>query len=285
MKRIDWKKLGIIVLWTLSISGVIASLAFSEKEQNRVVCKQITININKDDENFFINKEDIYHIIFTGGDSLVGNSLSTINVKTLEKFITDNKYVKSADAYLDLNGKLCIEVKQRKPVLRVINTASNSFYIDEDGLKMPLSNNYSARVPVVNGNIAESYGGIYDSVQTQLVKDLYALAQYIHHDTFWDAQIEQIYVQENNDLILIPRVGNHKILLGDITDLKEKFENLIVFYTRALPKVGWDTYSVINVKYKGQIIGVKSGVTEPILNAPTDSVKIDSTNINNTNHI
>jgi cell division protein FtsQ len=177
--------------------------------------------------------------------------------------------------YNDLTGEVKIEVRQRKPVLRIINSSLKSFYIDENGLKMPLSPNFAARVLIANGNITESYGGIFDSVQTKLVQDIYHLTKYTLRNEFWNSQIEQIYVQENGDLVLIPRVGNHKIIFGDISEMEEKFENLMVFYIQALPKVGWETYSVINVKFKGQIIGVRNDIL-PEPQATTDTLKINT---------
>src|SRR5262249_21126139 len=111
------------------------------------------------------------------------------------------------------------------------------------------------------------------SVQTQLVKDLYQLTKYISADEFWNSQIEQIYVEENGDMVLIPRVGNHKIIFGDISDMEEKLNNLMVFYTKAFPRVGWETYSVLNVKFKGQIVGVRSDITVPPPQAETDTIK------------
>jgi cell division protein FtsQ len=273
----NWKKIMYGVLWTISISGVIVSLAFVERQQDKVLCKAVSVNINQDEENYFIDKQDVLSIVYKDGDSLIGKNLNVINVKMLEQSIRENKYVETAEVYNDLVGNVNIQVKQRKPVLRIINSNFNSFYIDENGLKMPLSENYAARVLIANGNITESYGGIFDSVQTKLVNDIYELTKYTLKDEFWNSQIEQIYVEDNGDLVLIPRIGNHKIIFGDVSDMEEKFENLMVFYTKALPKVGWETYSTINVKFKGQIVGVRNDMVLPPLQPATDTTVIDST--------
>jgi hypothetical protein len=37
-----------------------------------------------------------------------------------------------------------------------------------------------------------------------------------------------------------------------------KFKNLKIFYKQALPKVGWDKYKLINIKYINQVVGVKN---------------------------
>jgi len=197
----------------------------------------------------------------------------------LERLMVANKYIKSAKVFIDIKGNLQVEINQRKPLVRIINNSYQSFYIDEDGNKMPLSTLYSARSIVCNGNIVENYDGKNDTLQTSLTKSLYVLSKYIKKNEFWDAQIEQIYIEQNNDFVFIPRVGDHKIIFGDTTNMVEKFDNLMIFYNKALPKVGWETYHTINVKYKGQIVASRNDIAEPVLPVLTDSLEtaIDST--------
>jgi cell division protein FtsQ len=95
-----------------------------------------------------------------------------------------------------------------------------------------------------------------------LARDLYKTAQYIKSDTLWDAQIEQIVVDQKNDIELIPRVGNQRIVLGNADSLEKKMKNLLLFYKKAMPQVGWDTYKTINIKYTNQIVCEKRDSTE-----------------------
>ena len=76
----------------------------------------------------------------------------------------------------------------------------------------------------------------------------------LNSDSFWSAQIDQIYVDNNDDIDLIPRVGNQQIHLGSTEDYEAKFRNLEAFYDKVLPEVGWNKYSVINLEYKDQIV-------------------------------
>jgi cell division protein FtsQ len=91
----------------------------------------------------------------------------------------------------------------------------------------------------------------------------------------WDAQIAQIYVDDKHEIELIPRVGSHRILLGDADSLETKFSNLLAFYKQAIPKVGWDAYKVINIKYANQVVGVK----RDSLKSSNPQVKKDSTKL------
>lgn len=274
----NWQRILVIVLWILGVAGVLVSVAFVEREQDSVKCKQVLIHVEQEGENYFIDRDDIYTLIVRNGDSLVNKPLNSIHVKSIERAIVENKFVQDAEVYTDLEGILHVQVLQRKPVLRIFNTSNRSFYVDEHGLKMPLSENYAARVLAANGHIEEIYGGIFDSVQTPVLKELIGLTAFIRKDPFWDAQIEQVYVEPNQDFVLIPRVGNHKIIFGDTTDMQEKFDNLMIFYKRALPKVGWNTYATINVKFKGQIVCVKNGNMPVLPPAKTDSTTTDSIN-------
>ena len=81
---------------------------------------------------------------------------------------------------------------------------------------------------------------------------------YITHDKFLKAQIGQIYVNEFNEFELIPRIGSHVILLGKAEDLDDKFRRLYAFYRFGLNKIGWNKYSVINIKYKNQVVCSKN---------------------------
>ena len=112
---------------------------------------------------------------------------------------------------------------------------------------MPISRRYAAHVPIVSGYVEKELA----------VTDLYKFALFLQENEFWNDQIEQIYVYPDNDIELIPRVGNHRIMLGTLDEFEEKLANLKLFYEQAIPKVGWEKYSMINLKYKNQIVCTK----------------------------
>jgi cell division protein FtsQ len=178
--------------------------------------------------------------------------------------------------YADMDGIIHVEIRQRQPILRIINRANVQFYIDEKGYKMPLSESYTANVLVANGLIDEDFSDQIDTLNTQLAKNLYRMAQFIKADTLWDNQIEQVYVGVKGDIELVPRVGNHKIIIGDTDSLETKFKNLLIFYKKAMPKVGWDIYKTINLKYANQVIGSKNETSMKKLMADTVSATVDS---------
>jgi cell division protein FtsQ len=102
-------------------------------------------------------------------------------------------------------------------------------------------------LPIASGNIEKSLA----------TTDLYKFALFLQKHDFWNNQIEQIYVHPDKEVELIPRVGSHRIILGSFEDFKEKMDNLQLFYEQAIPKLGWEKYEVINLKYKNQIVCTK----------------------------
>jgi cell division protein FtsQ len=80
------------------------------------------------------------------------------------------------------------------------------------------------------------------------------LGSYMSNSPFWSAQIEQIYIDPKGEIILSPRVGDQKIYFGTLSDIHNKFNKLYTFYKHIVPAEGWDKYSVVDLRYKGQII-------------------------------
>jgi cell division protein FtsQ len=164
---------------------------------------------------------------------------------------------------------LTIEIEQRLPVLRIINNYNQSFYIDYEGKLMPFSSKFTARVIVANGNISNLYyktktldlltlKGVDSMKSCNMINKLYTLAKFINKDKFWKSQIEQIYIEDNNDIEIIPKIGSQIILFGDIDRMTEKFRNLKVFYYEKINQTGWNKYKIINLKFKNQIVCTKN---------------------------
>jgi len=260
LKRINWSAIFTGFAWLISLAGVVVLLGFINVKKQTVKCTDVKIIIPGADN--FIEREEIDEILKQDQGVLLGRNLENINIHQIEKKLQSNPYIGFAKVYVDMDGVLHIEVKQRQPIVRILNENGQDFYIDNDGLKMPISSNFTANVLVATGHISEVFGSRVDTLHTQLARDLYKTAQYIKKDTLWDSQIEQIVVDQKNDITLIPRVGNQRIILGNADSLEKKMKNLLLFYKKAMPQVGWDTYKTINIKYTNQIVCEKRDSTE-----------------------
>lgn len=256
LKRIDWKFVSKCFAWILCLGGIVTLMSFVEVKKHTVNCTNIKILIPGADN--FIEREEIDAILKQSEGQLIGRKLEDINLHAIEDRIKANPYIALSTVYADMDGVIHIEISQRQPILRIINSGGQDYYIDRVGLKMPVSPNFTANVLVANGHILEHFGGRVDTLITKMASDLYKTAGYLKKDSLWDAQIEQIFVSDNDDIILIPRVGNQRIILGNADSLDVKMNNLLTFYKKAMPQVGWDTYKTINIKYTNQIVCEKN---------------------------
>ncbi|WP_443938155.1 cell division protein FtsQ/DivIB [Pedobacter sp. MW01-1-1] len=252
LKRINWKAVFICFAWLVSLSGVVVLMSFINVKKQTIKCADVRVIIPGADN--FIEREEVDAILKEDQGVLIGKNLEDINIHKIEKKLIANPYIGYAKVYVDMDGVMHVEVKQRQPILRVINATGQNFYIDSDGLKMPISSNFTANVLVATGNIAEVFGSRVDTLHTQLAHDLYTTALYLKKDTLWDNQIEQINVDEKNDMILIPRVGDETIVLGNADSLDTKMRNLKAFYAAALPQVIARKYRSISIKYSNQVV-------------------------------
>lgn len=258
LKRINWKAVMYGCIWVVSLSGLVLLMSFIEIKKDSTICKDVKVIIPGNQT--FVERSEIDNILQNASGQLVGRNLAQINIHRLEAALRANPFIEAAKVYADMNGVIQVQIKQREPLLRVLNMANQDFYIDRNGLKVPTSQVFTARVLVANGHILENFSGIIDTLKTALARDLFHTALFIERDTLWRHQIEQIFVNSKSEIELVPRVGNHKIILGNADSLQTKFTNLLMFYKKAMPKVGWEAYKTINIKYTNQVVCVKNEI-------------------------
>ena len=257
-----------IIVSCLIAIGFIVSLGFASHKQSEMPCSGIAITIQEGHGSGFVDEMEIKQIIQNKFGTLEGKSLSSINISMLEKIINTNPFIYDAEVFSTIDGKLNIEVKQRIPVLRVINYKNETFYIDKEGVFMPSSEKFTARVPVANGFIyereTEKKVKVYNEVESldtsfsrTKSEQLFHIISFANTNAFWNAEVQQLYVNASGDIEMIPRVGNHTVILGDDKNLDEKFTKLLAFYHEGLNKKGWNKYSTINLKYKDQVVCTK----------------------------
>jgi cell division protein FtsQ len=253
-----------IILWLLVVVYVLTALGFVTEKQQKLVCNAVEVHIVDSIRSTFISGNSIRNFLQQKGINLIGENFNEIDLENIESQIMEFAPVEKAQVYKTIEGKVIIEVVQRNPLLRVIDSNNLSYYLDDKGCFMKLSANYTSNVIIANGCIQtgvpvnNKINVITLEQKSQgkrvILAELYKLARFILNDKFWNAQIQQIYVDASGDFELIPRVGSHVIIFGDFTDCEEKFDNLMSLYKNGLSVTGWNTYETINLKYKGQII-------------------------------
>lgn len=239
------RTISIIVATLLFCYIVFVSFFFRESRQKEL-CRDLKVVVVDSLEKHFVRESDLVYILKKADLNPIKKPMDKVNTDRIENELLKNEMIARVEAYKTPSGMIKLEVEQKIPILRVISVRGN-YYVDNLGSTMPVSSRYVAHVPVVSGYVEKQ----------QAVTDLYKFALFLQENEFWNDQIEQIYVYPDNDIELIPRVGNHRIMLGTLDEFEEKLANLKLFYEQAIPKVGWEKYSMINLKYKNQIVCTK----------------------------
>ena len=244
-------------LWSVLVVGFFTLWVFSSNYRKQLTCSKIDIKIDEGENLFFVDKNDVFKIIKQNGyDTLFEKKISEVNWMNLESKINSNPWIADAQLFSDRNGDLKINVTQRCPLMRIINKNGVGFYVDKKGEPMMLSSKFTAREIIVTGNIQSSDFN-YSNPEKGKRFDLVKLITYIEANPFWKAQIVQINIKENNQLQLFQLHGDHVIEFGTTECFEEKLNKLKIFYTEGLNKIGWSKYSVINVRYKNQVVAIR----------------------------
>lgn len=187
------------------------------------------------------------------GSDLENSELANLEVERMERVLESDPFVKDADVYIDQNNQLHIKIDQREPLVRVLDNNGNNYYLDASGKKMPPSKNFAARVIVATGNISPFTPEFREKRKSSL-KDLFNITQTLLADEFLASFIQQIHVNNAGEFILVPLIGDQKIVLGSARKLEDKLERLKIFYQQGMPYEGWRKYETINLKYSGQVV-------------------------------
>ena len=203
---------------------LIIVFTFASAKLREVKCEGLQVVVDGTEENAFIDETEVLGIIKRGYGDIEGCNIVSVDKDSLEHILVRNSVIKSAQVYYTLDG-----------------------YFHVDGKIMPLSRKYTSRVVVATGNISRKFAcnGLYPFIMT------------LRNDEFWDALVEQIVVEKGNEVVLIPKVGNFRIVLGTLDDMNEKLENLRLFLREGIVLKGWNVYKEINLKFKNQIVCVK----------------------------
>lgn len=206
-------------------------------------CRDLQVEILDSAALHYVSPADVYGYIEEYDLDPCGKPLGQIDTEKMERILRLNGVLGSVECYKKAGGIVCVEVTQRVPVMRVMANGGN-YYVDTEGRRMVARAQYRAHLPLVTGCV--------DSVMTY--SDLLPLARYIYNDSFWNAQIEQIYVNERHEIELIPRVGRQTILLGSAQDYEAKLDNLMQVYRQVFNQTGWSMYDTVSLKFKDQVV-------------------------------
>lgn len=258
-----FKKILIYTGYTLLLAAVGAYFVFStmlvKKEIDKIKCNRIEIAILDSNVNRFVSREEIGELIREEGITVKESKLKHINLHELELMLNNKTAIRKSTVSYTGKGVLVVKINQRRPVLR-LETKNGGFYMDESAYIFPLVRTFTSFVPVVTGeiplDITPGYRGRIRR-NKEWARDILKVGLFIDESEIWNAQIEQIFVDEKGNLHMTPRVGQQDIMFGKPDEVEIKFEKLLSFYKNIIPNSGWDKYKVVDLQYHNQIVCIK----------------------------
>ncbi|MEP7163832.1 MAG: hypothetical protein ABI741_04010 [Ferruginibacter sp.] len=257
-KRYSIKNILLTSLWITIAACSIVLLVAAIRKKDTKKCKGIEINISGASNNFFIDKSDVQKIIVMySGINAVGKPIENFNLVAMETALKKDVWIRNAELFFDNNEVLQVSAEEREPIARIFTPGGSTFYIDSSNMMLPLSEKFSARLPVFTGFPSEAR--VLSKADSSLLNDIKNISIRIQQDSFLMAMIDQVDITAQRNFEMIPKLGNQVIIFGDASDAVNKFKKLQLFYKKVMMKMGWNRYSIINLQYKNQVVAKMKG--------------------------
>ena len=228
----------------LFLLGLVVFLyALSSFKNNSRPVSSVNVQFTGED-NVFITSEMVNKLLIQSQKKLYFLPKDAIDLKETEFLLESNDMIKSAQVYLTVNGEVRVKVEQKRPIARV--DSDDVFYIDEDGFRMPLSSQHSARVPLAYGIVDEAD-----------LETVYKVALTVYKDSFLKTYVTEIHQNENKEISLKLRLLDFEVLVGTLDNLEIKLQNLKAFYQKAKKDTMLDVYKSVNLQFENQVVCTK----------------------------
>ena len=242
--QVNWKQTIIILLDVIiAIYLVLAITVFNQPDEKATVCTEVNIHIADGQANGILTPAEVKRLLEKERAYPLAQPMQFVSTRQMEEVLFQNPFIAEAECYKTQNGHVAIQLQPRKPVLHVMTSTGEQYYVDDQGAILPHARLANSLL-VATGNISRKYA----------TKRLAPVALKILDDQFWQEQTVQLNVLNDGTLELVPRVGNHIVYLGAPTGIDKKLERLRKFYKYGLSHAGWDRYERISVEFDNQII-------------------------------
>jgi cell division protein FtsQ len=231
------------------------SHTISSIQSQDTTCNQIKVIIKDSAQNRFITPLEIKSILKKEGIETKKTKIKSLNIAQLEKSINNKTVVKKSQISYTITGSIIVEIMQRRPILR-FETNNGGFYMDETAYLFPLVRSFTSYVPVISGDIPldipSGYRGYIE--KNRWAKSMRDLGLYLEKDGFWNSMIDQVFVNNKGELILIPKNGTKEIFFGKPEEIDSKFKKLFAYYDKVVYIYGWDYYKSVDLRFSNQIV-------------------------------
>ncbi|WP_396186381.1 cell division protein FtsQ/DivIB [Flavobacterium sp.] len=240
MKLFNWSNIRLVLMFSLVI--FLFSFA-SNRNQGRKLKKSSVIFVG--DNAPFVDQETVNKLLIENKKDAQSIGKDKLDLNKLEKALNAQEMIEKSDVFVSIDGVLKAVVKQKTPIARVFD-GDDSFYIDYEGNTMPLSSNFTARVPLVSGDINKKNS-----------EDLAELFRIIHNDAFLKKNIIGVQIMPNGSLKMSNRNFNYQIDFGGTVRMKAKFNNYKAFFQKAVLDSSLYKYKIIDLRFSQQVVCTK----------------------------
>ncbi|WP_394759797.1 cell division protein FtsQ/DivIB [Flavobacterium sp.] len=235
----------ILNIQLIAILGLVVFLySFTSKRNEHRKISKPTIEF-LDSESPFVTHEMVNNLLIDNFGGTFSIQKDRVDLKNIERTINKHNLIENSEVFLSVDGKLQTVIKQKTPIARVFN-GNKSFYIDYKGGKMPLSSNFSARVPLVYGDLNNRYS-----------KDCVQLLRTIYDDDFLKKNIIGVKILPDGSVIMKNRNYSYDIVFGRTIYMERKFNNYKAFFQKAVQDTLINSYEKINLKFTKQVVCTK----------------------------
>ena len=257
----QWQKIAIRIIWSIGAAGLIMLFVVSWKAKSAKQLTDIQVELVGESAQALFMDEIAIRAILNDQGIQVGLAIEKINLTQLEQFIEKTEWIKNAEFFI--NNQLVLEVKieQRIPIARVFTASGTSFYIDNEGTRLPLKQLTVLNLPVFTGFPTDQPK--LSKPDSALLKDVLFFAKTIQKDSFFMAQVAQVNIEPNWTFEMVPTLGDHLVLLGTVDQLEDKLNRLFTFYKNVWVPSGINAYQYIDCRFNHQIVALKKGL-QPI---------------------
>lgn len=240
MKRFNWITIRLVLMFGL----VIVLFSFtSNRNENRKLTKTKVVFVGENAS--FLKQETVNKLLIENNADASAIRKDKLDLNKLEKAVSSNQMVEESEVFVTIDGVLKAVVKQKTPIVRVFD-GKRSFYIDYKGNTMPLSANFTARVPLVLGVIRK-----------QNSEALAELFRKIYDDEFLKKNIIAIQIMPNGSLKMLNRNFDYQIDFGGTKNVDAKFRNYKAFFQKAVVDSSLYKYKKIDLRFTQQVICTK----------------------------
>lgn len=205
----------------------------------------VRIDAHQGGESLFLSPDGIVDELTRHGIVLKGRPLDSIDLRSIEKTLSSLSVYEQVEAFIaPSSSTLQIRLKEKHPLFIVQDRTGKSHYVTEGRGTISVRQGFATYLPVVSGDLDLQYA----------TSDVYDLMAVLRRDSDLVDYFGQVYVDASDGIVLIPRIGCTRVVIGKTTDWEEKLRKWRIFASSVLPRRGMNAFAYVNLDYAGQVV-------------------------------